>query len=136
MLNTDAVKTMADYGRNYFTKIRTQYFWWWEIIFQRLAKKMNDIWASRKRWTTSIWGLGFQSRDSAPYDPIDNVEPAEDVLRTSKLLLSAEPAGTANNPIDDCLSAEPNIDYFDTILGCSPPPKAAKPLNTSKGGLQ
>lgn len=39
MLNTDAVKNMADYGRNYFTKIRTQYFMVVGNHFSKTGKK-------------------------------------------------------------------------------------------------
>lgn len=64
-----------------------------------------------------------------PLDHIVNVEPAEDAL-TSELLLAVGPVRTANNPIGDFLSSEPNLGFLNNSLGHSYPPKAAEPSNS------
>lgn len=109
--------------RSYFAKIS--------------RREYHDLWASRIRRTTSISGLGSPSRNLTPLDPIVNIEPAEGgVLRTPKPLLAAEPVGTANNPIDDFLSCDPNLDFLYKILCYSSPPRASEPLNILIGAIE
>lgn len=100
---------MLTFKLGFYTSVERSYF------AKISRREYHDLWASRIRQTTSISGLGSTSRNLAPLDPIVNIELAKGVMRT-ELLLAAELVGTANNPIDDFLSCDPNLDFLYKIL--------------------